>query len=111
MSTMNRGEFQAALGRLDALSKGQLYHTPSDSNPGTWAGSGQEDQNEHEDGIDENGTDYNGVKKSLANKVAKSLALTPAEVAIASGNKAACRKSIGEKIAKGAKLTGIPVRQ
>lgn len=105
MSTMNRDEFHAALGRLDALSKGQLFHTSSDSNPGTWAGTGQEDQNEHEDGIDENGTDYNGVKKSLAAKVAKSKALTPAEVAIASGDKAGARKSIADKITKGTKLT------
>jgi len=105
MGTMNRDDFQAALGRLDALSKGQLFHTASDSNPGTWAGSGQEDQNEHEDGIDENGTDYNGVKKSLAMKVAKSKALTPGEVAIAAGNKSGARKAIGAKITKGQKLT------
>lgn len=105
MSTMNRDEFHAALGRLDALSKGQLFHTASDSNPGTWAGTGQEDQDEHSDGIDENGTDYNGVKKSLAAKIAKSKALTPGEVAIVQGNRSACRKSIGDKIAKGSKLT------
>lgn len=105
MSNMNRDEFHAALGRLEALSKGQLFHTPSDSNPGTWAGTGQEDQNEHEDGIDENGTDYNGVKKALANKVAKSKALSPAEVAIVKGDKSAARKSIAAKIGKGSKLT------
>jgi hypothetical protein len=105
MSNMNRDEFHAALGRLEALSKGQLYHTPSDSNPGTWAGTGQEDQNEHEDGIDENGTDYNGVKKALANKVAKSKALSPAEVAIVKGDRGNARKAIADKISKGTKLT------
>jgi hypothetical protein len=103
MSTMNRDEFHAALGRLESLAKGQLYHTPSDSNPGTWAGSSQEDQNEHEDGIDENGTDYAGVKKALAAKVAKSKALTPAEVAIVKGQDP--RKLISDKISKGESLT------
>jgi len=105
MSTINRDEFHAALSRLEGLAKSQLFHTPSDSNPGTWAGTGQTDQDEHSDGIDDNGTDYDGVKKALANKVAKSKALTPAEVAIVRGARSDARKAIGTKIAKGQKLT------
>jgi len=101
--SINRDEFHAALSRLEGLAKGQLYHTPSDSNPGSWAGTGQTDQNEHEDGIDDNGTDYNGVKKALANKVSKSKALTPAEVLIVKGEDP--RRAIADKIAKGGKLT------
>lgn len=104
---MNRNTFTASLDRLERLAKGtgqtQLFATPSDSNPGTWAGSSQEDINEHEDGIDENGTDYQGVKKALAAKVAKSKALTQAEVAIVKGNNPLAL--IGAKIAKGQKLT------
>jgi hypothetical protein len=103
MSEINRNEFQAALGRLEGLAKSQLYHTAGDSNPGTWAGTSQTDQDEHSDGIDDNGTDYNGVKKALALKVAKSKALTPSEVAIVKGEDP--RRLIANKIAKGGKLT------
>jgi len=103
MSQINRDEFHAALCRLEGLANSQLYHTPSDSNPGTWAGTGQTDQDEHSDSIDDNGTDYSGVKKALANKVAKSKALTPGEVAIVKGEDP--RQLIANKIAKGGKLT------
>lgn len=106
-SNIGKSDFQAALNRLEAMAKGQgqtqLFATPSDSNPGTWAGSSQTDVDEHTDGIDENGTDYTGVKKALAAKVAKSKALTPAEVAIVKGEDP--RPIIGQKISKGKKLT------
>lgn len=104
--SLNRDEFQKSLGRLDALAKGgatQLHHTGADSNPGTWAGSAQQDQSEYDNGIDDNGTDYGGVKKALAAKVAKSQALTPAEVAIVKGLDP--RPLIADKIVKGQKLT------
>jgi hypothetical protein len=104
---MKTEDFAASLNRLERLAKGtgqtQLFATPSDSNPGTWAGTSQEDVDEHDDGIDENGTDYNGVKKALASKVAKSKALTPAEVAIVKNTNPLTL--IGNKIAKGQKLT------
>lgn len=104
---MQRDEFHAALGRLESLAKGagqtQLFATPSDSNPGTWAGTSQNDVDDTGDGIDDNGTDYAGVKKALAAKVARSLALTPAEVAIVKGLDP--RLIIGQKVAKGARLT------
>ena len=103
--SIKKGEFQKSLDRLQTLVKGgtQLYHTESDSNPKSWAGGSQEDLNEHEDGIDEGGTDYNGVRKSLADKVRKSLALTPAEVAIAEGKDP--RPHIAGKVSKGLRLT------
>lgn len=89
MTTMNRRQFHAALNRLETMAKAQgatqLFHTPSDSNPGTWPNGRQTDLDEHTDGI---GTDYRGVKKSLSLKVANSEALTPAEVAIFKGGEA-----------------------
>lgn len=107
MSTVQRDEFHAALGRLESLAKGQgqtqLFATPNDSNPGTWAGTSQTDVDEFSDGIDDNGTDYSGVKKALAAKVAKSQALTPAEVAIVKGQDP--RQMIAQKISKGDSLT------
>jgi hypothetical protein len=102
--SIKKGEFQKSLDRLQTLVKGtQLYHTDSDSNPKSWTGGTQEDLDEHKDGIDDNGTDYNGVRKSLAEKVRKSLALTPAEVAIAEGKDP--RQHIAGKVSKGQKLT------
>lgn len=86
--SMEKAQFHNALNRLETMAKGgatQLHHTSSDSNPGSWPGGAQSDQNEHEDGIDDNGTDYNGVRKSLALKIENSEALTPAEVAISKG--------------------------
>lgn len=100
---MNREDFEKSLARLQGMAKSQLFHTPSDSEPGTWAGSNTTEEQGHEDGIDENGTDYDGVKKSLAAKVSKSKALTPAEVAIVKGTNP--YPAIGLKISKGQKLT------
>ncbi len=105
--TMARSEFHAALARLDSMAKGgstQLFHTGSDSTPSSHAGVNTSDyQDDNSDGIDDNGTDYSGVKKSLARKVEKSQALTPAEVMIVKGQNP--RKLIAAKIAKGQKLT------
>lgn len=108
MSTLNKEDFSKALGRLESmaraqLEKSQLFHTPSDSNPGTWAGSSQEKQDAYDSSIDENGTDYNGVKKALAGKVAKGQKLTAAEVAICKGENPL--KHVANKVAKGQKLT------
>lgn len=51
----------------------QLYHTPSNSEPSSWAGSSKQGVSQ-EDNIDANGTDYNGggsVRKSVLDLVAK----------------------------------------
>jgi hypothetical protein len=65
----------------------QVFHTPSNSDPGTWAGSGQRKSPEDgaQDGVSEDGTDYSGsaeMVKSVMEKVAKGLALDPIEKAI-----------------------------
>lgn len=104
MSTVPKDEFQKSLARLEGLAKSQLFHTPSDSNPGTWAGTAETDEDSMDDGIQENGTDYDGVKKALGAKVQKSKALTPAEVAIVKGQNP--YGHIKAKIAKGEGLTG-----
>lgn len=86
--SMEKQQFHNALNRLESMAKGgatQLHHTSSDSNPQSWPGGAQSDQNEHVDGIDDNGTDYTGVKKSLGLKVEGCEALTHAEVAILKG--------------------------
>lgn len=111
MSSMPNKDFQASLARLESMAKGQgatqLHHTASDSVPADHAGTGTSDyQDEHNDGISDNGTDYDGVKKALAAKVEKSQALTPAEVAIVKGDFAAARKKISDKVVKGESLTG-----
>lgn len=103
MSTVAKNEFEKSLARLEGLAKGQLFHTASDSALGSWAGSATTDEDSMGDEIDENGTDYDGVKKSLARKVAKSKALTPAEVAIVKGQNPL--SLIGTKVSKGQKLT------
>lgn len=103
MSTVNKEQFQKSLAHLKSMAKAQLHHTGSDSNPGDWAGTSQEDCDEHESKVDVNGTDYNGVRKSLAAKIRKSMALTPAEVAIADGKNP--RKLLATKISKGGVLT------
>ena len=107
MATVKNGDFQKSLARLQDMAKGsQLHHTGSDSNPGTWGGGAQEDLDELNGGdvhIDENGTDYNGVRKSLANKIRKSVALTSAEVAIADGVNPL--PAIQSQLAKGIRLT------
>lgn len=99
---MDMSSFQKSLNNLNRMAKSQLFHTPNDSEPGTWAGSGTT-PDENEVHIDENGTDYDAVKKSLSQKVAMSKALTPAEVAIVKGTNP--YPAIGQKIAKGQKLT------
>ena len=65
----------------------QVFHTPSNSDPGTWAGTGQRVSPEDgaTDGIDEDGTDYSGsaeMVKSVMEKVAKGEAITPTERAL-----------------------------
>lgn len=103
---MKKSEFEKSLNRLQNLTKGtQLFHTASDSNPSSWQGGAQEDLDEHggDVHIEDNGTDYNGVRKSLAEKVKKSQALTPAEVLIAEGKNPL--PAIAEKVFKGLKLT------
>ena len=106
MANLKSGDFQKSLGRLQDMAKGtQLHHTASDSNPSSWPGGSQEDLDEHggDIHIDDNGTDYAGVRKSLANKIRKSKALTPAEVAIADGSNPL--PAIQAKMAKGQALT------
>ena len=107
MSKIDTSEFQKSLNRLESLAKSQLHHTPSDSNPGTWAGTSQEDQDESSGGsdinIDDNGTDYDGVKKALGDAYAKGRSFTPAEAAIVKGEDP--RPHIANKISKGEALT------
>lgn len=63
----------------------QVFHTPSNSDPGGWAGSRAQEEGEDgaHDSISENGTDYSGVShglmKSIMEKIAKGQALTEAE--------------------------------
>lgn len=104
MSTVAKTEFEKSLARLEGLTKSQLFHTPSNSDPQTWAGSKlYDDEDEHNDGISENGTDYDGVKKALAAKVAIPAKLTKAEVAIIKGQNP--YPHIKAKLAKGKGLT------
>ena len=103
MSTVPKDDFNKSLARLESLAKAQLHHTPQSSRTGGWAGSEEQDQDEHKDGIEENGTDYNGVKKSLAGKLAKGGNLTDAEIAIVKGENP--RAAIADKISKGENLT------
>lgn len=100
---MAKKDFHKSLAGLAQMAKSQLYHTPNDSVPGTWAGSGWEDQEEHESLIDVNGTDYDGVRKSLAAKIRASQALTKAEIAMADGYNPL--PFIAEKVSKGQVLT------
>lgn len=71
-------KFQKSLKRLEDMAKGQLYHTPASSEPGTWAGSTPEKEESMSDQI-ENGTDLDSVKKSIVKKLEKGEALSPAE--------------------------------
>ena len=97
-------DFQKSLNNLQNIAKStQLHHTGSDSNPGSWPGGSQEDLDDTRSNISDNGTDYDGVRKSLADKVQKSLALTPAEVAIAQGRNPL--PAIQAQLSKGLKLT------
>lgn len=100
---MPKEEFEKSLARLESFAKSQLHNTPQSSRTKAWAGSTEQDINEHESDIDDNGTDYNGVKKSLAAKLSKGVALTSAEAAIVSGSDP--RQFIADKITKGLSLT------
>jgi len=65
----------------------QVFHTPSNSDPGTWAGTGQRKSPEDgaTDGVAEDGTDYSGsaeMVKSVMEKVAKGEAITSTERAL-----------------------------
>lgn len=68
----------------------QVFHTPSNSDPGSWAGSVARDVPEDgaTDAIDANGTDYNGgaqMVKSILQKLAKGQTLTAEEYALIKG--------------------------
>lgn len=103
MSTVDKNEFQKSLARLESMTKGQLFHTPGDSAPGNWAGSAPTDEDSMDDGIQENGTDYDGVKKGLSAKLERTQHLTKAEIAIVKGVNP--YPFVKEKIAKGEGLT------
>ena len=65
----------------------QVFHTPDNSDPGTWAGTGQRKSPEDgaTDGIDENGTDYSGsaeMVKSVLAKAAQGQTLDAVEKAV-----------------------------
>jgi hypothetical protein len=65
----------------------QVFHTPANSDPGTWAGTGQRTSPEDgaTDGIDENGTDYSGsaeMVKSVMEKAASGQALNDIDKAV-----------------------------
>lgn len=65
----------------------QVYHTPSNSNPKSWAGSTEEDVSENgaTDSVSENGTDYAAqakLMKSIALKLAKGQKLSAFEKAV-----------------------------
>lgn len=108
MSLITKEAFAKSLARLEQMnvSKAQLFHTGSDSTPGTWAGTTPEEAGSDADGIvDENGTDAGQVSKALAAKVAKGVSLTDAETAISKGQNPL--KFISAKIAKGQALTPV----
>lgn len=103
MSAIVKEDFEKSLQRLENLAKSQLFHTASDSEPGSWAGSSPEDEDSMDDNIQDNGTDYDGVKKSLVAKAAKGAQLTKAEASMLAGGNPF--KAISKKVAKGLKLT------
>jgi len=106
MSLINKDVFNKSLARLEQMTvnKSQLFHTGSDSQPGSWAGTTPEQESdESANTVDENGTDYASVKKSLEAKVSKGGKLTDAENAIVKGENPL--KFIADKISKGLQLT------
>jgi len=112
--SVKKSDFEATLSRLESLAKAQgatqVHHTAKDSNPGEHSGVKTNDYLDEHGGdiyIDENGTDYAGVKKALAMKVEKSLALTPAEVAVVKGDAEGARSAISYKVSKGGSLTSV----
>lgn len=94
--TIPGSDFFKSLGRLEALahsgkteeqpgdmSKAQLFHTPSDSNPKGWpGGESTEFPEKWDDSIGNDGTDYHPARKSIAEKALKGLPLSPEEIAI-----------------------------
>ena len=65
----------------------QVFHTPANSDPGTWAGTGQRPSPEDgaTDGIEEDGTDYSGsaeMVKSVMEKAASGQSLNEIEQAV-----------------------------
>lgn len=68
----------------------QVHHTPSNSDPGSWAGTGQRKSPENgaTDGVEEDGTDYRSgsaeMVKSVLEKVAAGASLDPIEQAVLS---------------------------
>jgi hypothetical protein len=65
----------------------QVFHTPSNSDPGTWAGTGQRKSPEDgaTDGVSEDGTDYSGsaeMVKSVMEKAASGQSLNDIEQAV-----------------------------
>lgn len=77
----------AGVGAGSSSGSTQVFHTPSNSDPGTWAGSGQRKSPEDgaSDGVSENGTDYSGsaeMVKSVMEKVSKGLPLDAIEKAV-----------------------------
>jgi len=88
-------EFFKSLGKLESMAndqtkeekeqmkKSQLFHTPSNSEQDGWGnGDTEKYSDKWDDNIKEDGTDYGAVRKSIADKVLKGIALTPEEVAI-----------------------------
>ena len=68
----------------------QIFHTASNSDPGSWAGSTARDvpENGATDSVEENGTDYNNqgqMVKGILDKVSKGQPLTAHEVSILKG--------------------------
>lgn len=68
----------------------QIFHTASNSDPGSWAGSTARDvpENGATDSVEENGTDYNNqgqMVKGIMDKINKGVPLTAHEAAILKG--------------------------
>lgn len=68
----------------------QIFHTASNSDPGSWAGSTARDvpENGATDSVEENGTDYNNqgqMVKSIWDKVTKGIPLTAHEASVLKG--------------------------
>jgi hypothetical protein len=94
--TIPGSDFFKSLGRLEALagkgksedmSKAQLFHTPSDSEPASWPGGEKTELGDKwSDSIGEDGTDYHPARKAIAEKALKGIALAPEEIAILKGD-------------------------
>ncbi len=86
----NTTEVEAMSGQSGAT---QVYHTPANSNPGSWAGSVERDvpENGATDGVSDNGTDYSGAAKmlkSIFDKIAKGQKLSSVEQLVLKGSMA-----------------------